>query len=71
MHAVLRRRALQYVLQHMIKRSWKWVLWGDDLCRDTASALHSADCAQADGQRLVLPTIFLPIRHQISAVCVN
>lgn len=58
-------------LQQMIKRPWKWVFEGCDLCRGTASTLHSAGFAQVDGQRLVLPTFFLPIRHQISAVCVN
>ena len=58
-------------LQHMIKRPWKWVFEGCDLCRDTATTLQSAGFAQVEIKRLVLPTIFIPIRHQITAVCVN
>lgn len=58
-------------LQRMIKRPWKWVFEGCDLCRDTSSALRSAGFTQVDVQPFVLPTIFVPIRHQIAAVCVN
>jgi SAM-dependent methyltransferase len=60
-----------YGLQRMIRRPWKWVFEGCDLCRDTGSTLRSAGFAQVDVQPLVLPTIFVPIRHQIAAVCVN
>lgn len=58
-------------LQRVIKRPWKWVFEGCDLCRDTGSTLRSAGFAQVDLQPLMLPTIFVPIRHQITAVCVN
>ncbi len=58
-------------LQCLIRRPWKWVFEGCDLCRDTASTLQSAGFAQVDVQPLVLPTIFVPIRHQIAAVCMN
>lgn len=58
-------------LQRMIKRPWKWVFEGCDLCRDTSSMLRSAGFAHADVRPLVLHTIFLPIRYQIVAVCVN
>jgi SAM-dependent methyltransferase len=58
-------------LQRMIRRPWKWIFEGCDLCRDTGSTLRSAGFAQVDVQPLVLPTIFVPIRHQIAAVCVN
>jgi SAM-dependent methyltransferase len=60
-----------YGLQRIIKRPWKWVFEGCDLCRDTGSTLRSAGFAKVDVQSLVLPTIFVPIRHQIAAVCVN
>jgi len=60
-----------YGLQRMIKRPWKWVFEGCDLCHDTDSTLRSAGFAQVDVQSIVLPTIFVPIRHQIAAVCVN
>jgi len=58
-------------LQRLIKRPWKWVFEGCDLCRDTGETLRSSGFAQVDVQPLVLPTIFVPIRHQIAAVCVN
>jgi SAM-dependent methyltransferase len=58
-------------LQRMIKRPWKWVFEGCDLCRDTGSTLRLAGFTKVDVQPLVLPTIFIPIRHQIAAVCVN
>ena len=58
-------------LQRMIKRPWKWVFEGCDLCRDTGSTLRSAGFAQVDVQPLVLSTIIVPIRHQIAAVCVK
>jgi SAM-dependent methyltransferase len=60
-----------YRFQRMIRRPWKWVFEGCDLCRDTGSALRSAGFAQVDVRSLVLPTLFVPIRHQIAAVCVN
>ena len=58
-------------LQRMIKHPWKWVFEGCDLCRDTSSTLMSAGFTQVDVQPLVLNTIFVPIRYQIAAVCVN
>jgi SAM-dependent methyltransferase len=60
-----------YGLQRMIKRPWKWIFEGCDLCRDTSATLKSAGFAHVDVQPLVLRTIFVPIRHQIAAVCVN
>jgi len=60
-----------YGLQRMIQRPWKWLFEGCDLCRDTGSTLRAAGFGQVDVQRLVLPTIFIPISHQITAVCVN
>lgn len=58
-------------LQHLIRRPWKWVFEGCDLCRDTVSTLQSAGFTQVDVQPFVLPTIFVPIRHHIAAMCVN
>jgi ubiquinone/menaquinone biosynthesis C-methylase UbiE len=58
-------------LQRLIKQPWKWVFEGCDLCRDTGATLRSSGFAHVDVQPFVLPTIFVPIRHQIAAVCVN
>jgi ubiquinone/menaquinone biosynthesis C-methylase UbiE len=58
-------------MQRLIRRPWKWVFEGCDLCRDTGATLRSSGFAQVDVQPLVLPTIFVPIRHQITAMCVK
>lgn len=58
-------------LQRMIKRPWRWAFEGCDLCRDTGATLQSSGFSQVDVRPFVLPTIFVPIRHQISAMCVN
>jgi ubiquinone/menaquinone biosynthesis C-methylase UbiE len=58
-------------LQRMIKQPWQWVFEGCDICRDTVATLRSSGFAQIDIQQFILPTIFLPIRHQIAAICVN
>jgi SAM-dependent methyltransferase len=60
-----------YGLQRIIKRPWKWVFEGCDLCRDTNSTLRSAGFAQVDVQPFEASTIFVPIRYQIVAVCTN
>jgi len=58
-------------IQRLIRRQWKWVFEGCDLCRDTASTLRSSGFAQVEVQSIVMPTILVPIRHQIAALCVN
>ena len=58
-------------MQRLIKRPWQWVFEGCDLCRDTGATLRASGFAQVDVQPLVLPTMFVPIRHQITAVCIN
>jgi SAM-dependent methyltransferase len=58
-------------LQRMIRGPWKWLFEGCDLCQDTGLALRSAGFARVDVQPLVLPTIFVPIRYQIAALCVK
>lgn len=58
-------------VQRLIRRPWQWVFEGCDLCRDTGTTLRSAGFAQVEVQPLILSTIFIPIRHQIAAVCVN
>jgi len=56
-------------VQKSISRPWKWVFEGCDLCRDTGATLKLAGFSQVALQPMVLPTIFIPIRTQISAVC--
>jgi SAM-dependent methyltransferase len=58
-------------LQHILRQPWKWAFEGCDLCRDTGEMLRSSGFTQVDVQPIVLPTMVVPIRHQIAAVCIN
>ena len=57
------------VLQRLLARPWRWMFEGCELCRDTASTLRAAGFSEVELQPLVLPTVLLPIRYQIVAVC--
>ena len=57
-------------LQRALARPWRWAFEGCDLCRDTAAAIRAVGFARADVQPIVMRTVFVPIRHQIAAVCV-
>lgn len=58
-------------LQHAIRRPWKWVSEGCDLCRNTGSTLRSSGFSRVEVNPIVLPTVPIPIRPQITAMCVN
>lgn len=58
-------------LQRTIASPWKWVFEGCDLCRNTGSTLREAGFSQVTVLPMVLPTVFVPIRHQITAICVK
>lgn len=58
-------------LQRAIRRPWKWMFEGCDLCRDTGTTLRSAGFSKVEVKPLVLPTMFIPIRHQITAMCIK
>ncbi len=58
-------------VQRICRRGWQWVFEGCDLCRDTESLLRSAGFAHVEVQRLTVPTVLLPLRHQIAAMCIN
>ena len=58
-------------LQRAIRRPWKWVFEGCDLCRDIGEILRTSGFSQVDVNPIVVPTLFIPIRHQITAMCVN
>lgn len=62
--------ALQ-ALQQTIAKPWKWFFEGCELCRDTGRLLKNAGFASVQMRSLTLPTIFVPIRPQIAAVCVK
>jgi ubiquinone/menaquinone biosynthesis C-methylase UbiE len=58
-------------LQHAVRKPWKWLFEGCDLCRDTAATLRSAGFSRVDITPFILRSIFIPVRHQIAAMCVN
>jgi SAM-dependent methyltransferase len=70
-HVVAPEGSTIRAIQQVIRRPWKWVFEGCELCRDTGATLRSAGFSRVDVQSLVLPTIFVPIRHHIAAMCVN
>jgi SAM-dependent methyltransferase len=70
-HVVAPQNSLIHGIQRSIRGPWKWLFEGCDLCRDTGTTLRSSGFSQVDVQPLVLPTIFIPIRHHIAAMCVN
>ena len=57
-------------LQRAIKSPWRWVFEGCDLCRDTETTLRRAGFREIQIERIEVPTIFLPLRHQIAATCI-
>jgi len=58
-------------LQYAIRAPWKWVFEGCDLCRDIGEILRTSGFSQVDVNPIEVPTVFIPIRHQITAMCVN
>ena len=70
-HVVAPEGSTIHAIQRLIRRPWKWLFEGCELCRDTGATLRSSGFSRVDVQSLVLPTIFIPIRHQIAALCVN
>jgi hypothetical protein len=70
-HVVAPEGSTIHAIQRLLRRPWKWVFDGCELCRDTGATLRSSGFSRVDVQSLVLPTIFIPIRHQIAAMCVN
>jgi SAM-dependent methyltransferase len=70
-HVVAPEGSNIHAIQRLLRRPWKWLFEGCELCRDTGATLRSSGFSRVDVQPLVLPTIFVPIRHQIAAMCVN
>lgn len=68
-HVAARPGSATLMLQRGLARPWRWLFEGCHLCRDTASMLKEAGFSQVELRPLTLPAIFLPIRHQIVAVC--
>ena len=70
-HVVAPEGTAVNTIQRLVRQPWKWLFEGCELCRDTAATLRSSGFSQVDVRPLELPTIFVPIRYHISAMCVN
>ena len=69
-HVIAPARSPIRALQRAIRRPWRWAFEGCDVCRDTATVLSIAGFSRVSLRRLRIPTILLPIRHQIAAECI-
>ncbi len=58
-------------LQHRIRGPWHWAFAGCDVCRSTGELLRAAGFRRVDVRPIVMRTSMLPIKHQITAVCVK
>lgn len=70
-HVAAPRGSREDALQRAIRRPWRYLFEGCDLCRDLGGSVERAGFSQAAVRRFVLPTGFAPIRHQIVAECVK
>jgi hypothetical protein len=57
-------------LQHAIRRPWRWVFEGCELCNQTTSVLRAAGFRAVQIEPFRLSTVFLPLRYQIAATCI-
>ncbi|MEO1060496.1 MAG: class I SAM-dependent methyltransferase [Actinomycetota bacterium] len=59
-------------LQHTLRRPWKWVYEGCDLCRDTAAAIETAGFGRVDlHHRRMRRSAFVPVNSTIHGVAVR
>lgn len=59
-------------MQHVIRRPWRWVFEGCELCRDTAGAVESAGFRTIEiERRRMRHSVFVPINTSISGIAVN
>jgi ubiquinone/menaquinone biosynthesis C-methylase UbiE len=57
-------------LQRTIRRPWRWVFEGCELCNHTESLVRAAGFREVSIEPLRIRTAFLPIRYQIAVTCV-
>lgn len=59
-------------LQFVIRRPWRWVFEGCELCRDTTTSIESAGFAEVEiFRRRLRHSVFVPINTSISGVAVR
>lgn len=70
-HVAAPRGSVLASVQRGVARPWRWLFEGCELCRDTAGTLRRAGFSQVDIEPFTLNTAFVPIRSQVTAVCVK
>ena len=71
-HVAARAWSPRRWLQHAIRRPWRWVYEGCDLCRDTASAIERAGFSVVDIARgCWRHSLFYPANISIHGVAVR
>jgi SAM-dependent methyltransferase len=56
-------------LQRAVRRPWRWLFEGCELCNQTPAVLRAAGFRAVQIEPLRLRTAFLPLRYQIVATC--
>jgi SAM-dependent methyltransferase len=56
-------------VQRAVRRPWRWLFEGCELCNATEAVLRGAGFREVHIEPLHVPTVFVPLRYQISAVC--
>jgi SAM-dependent methyltransferase len=57
-------------LQRAVRRPWRWVFEGCELCNQTTAVLRAAGFRAVEIEAIRLRTVFLPLRYQITATCI-
>ena len=57
-------------LQRAVRRPWRWMFEGCELCNHTTEVLRGAGFREVRIEPFRLGTVFLPLRYQIAATCV-
>lgn len=70
-HVEAPQGSLNRRLQYLLRRPWRYLFEGCDLCRNTGATLHGAGFSKVEVDPLLFRSIVAPIRHQITAVCVK
>jgi ubiquinone/menaquinone biosynthesis C-methylase UbiE len=58
-------------IQRWVFRPWKWFFEGCHTHRDTARTLRAAGFSRIEVESFTWPSVFVPVRPQIAAVCVK
>lgn len=69
-HVVAPEGSVVAALQRAVRRPWRWVFEGCELCNATEALLRGAGFREVRIQPLRVPTLFVPLRYQIAAVCI-